>query len=78
MKPSPHETSDEKDKRLSLERKSAELGRLLAARLPPGHGFALLLFNFGDKGYRAYISNAERADMVKAIREWLAREEGRS
>lgn len=72
------ETPEEKDKRLALERKGAEIGKLLAAQLPPGHGFALLLFNFGEKGYLAYFSNAERADMVKAMREWIEREEGRS
>jgi hypothetical protein len=42
-------------------------------------GFCLLTFNFGQiSGGRVnYISNAERADMIAAAREWLARAEGR-
>lgn len=36
-------------------------------------GFTLLLFEFGEKGNLAYISNAKRADMIQTIKEWLAR-----
>ena len=35
-----------------------------------GIGFALLLFEFGDAGtWSTYISNAQRDDMIKALRE---------
>ena len=42
-------------------------------------GFALFTFNFGqiDGGRVNYISNADRADMIAAVKEWLARAEGR-
>lgn len=42
-------------------------------------GFALLTFNFGefDHGRVNYISNAGRADMLAAMKEFIARAEGR-
>lgn len=42
-------------------------------------GFALFVFEFGkvEGGRVNYISNAERADMIVAVKEWLARAEGR-
>lgn len=35
----------------------------------PSYGFAFLLFEFHSPGTSNYISNAERADMIKALRE---------
>jgi hypothetical protein len=42
-------------------------------------GWALLTFDFGcPKGARTnYISNSERADMLNAMKEFVARAEGR-
>jgi hypothetical protein len=42
-------------------------------------GFALFWFEFNkiDGGQVNYVSNAARADMLVAVREWLARAEGR-
>lgn len=44
-------------------------------------GFALLVFPFGlthtDKDRVNYISNAEREDMLVAMKEFIARAEGR-
>ena len=34
-----------------------------------GWGFALLVFPFGDPGISNYISNAQRGDMITALRE---------
>lgn len=34
-----------------------------------GLGFALLVFPFNEPGMSNYISNAERKDMIKALRE---------
>lgn len=46
---------------------------------PKKIGFALFMFEFDkiEAGRVNYISNAERADMMTAVREWLARAEGR-
>jgi hypothetical protein len=46
------------------------LGDVLKARTP-GAGFALLLFDFGEKGNIAYVSNANREDMIEALGELL-------
>lgn len=35
-------------------------------------GFALVIFDFGEKGDMAYLSDCQREDMVKLVREWLA------
>lgn len=43
-------------------------------------GFALFYFEFGkvESGRVNYVSNASRPDMLVAVREWLARAEGRA
>lgn len=42
-------------------------------------GFALLVFPFGEKpnGRMNYISNGHREDMIVALKEFIARSEGR-
>lgn len=47
---------------------------------PKKVGFVLLTFEFGiedGSGRVNYISNADRRDMIVAMKEWLARAEGR-
>lgn len=55
-----------------------QLARDLRVKLPPGVGFTLFLFDYGQDGHLAYISTAEREDMVKVVREWLEKMEKRS
>jgi hypothetical protein len=45
---------------------------------PKRVGFAMLIFEFGpeDRGRVNYISNAERKDMLVAMKEFIARAEG--
>lgn len=38
-------------------------------------GFALLLFDFGVGGSMFYISDANREDMLKAMKEFIAKQE---
>ena len=42
-------------------------------------GFALLVFEFDntENGYVNSVSNADHITLVMAVREWLARQEGR-
>ena len=42
-------------------------------------GFAIFVFEFNktDGGRVNYVSNADRDEMLVAVREWLARAEGR-
>lgn len=48
-------------------------------RRPKTIGFALFVFEFGktEGGRVNYVSNAERSEMITAVKEWLARAEGR-
>jgi predicted component of type VI protein secretion system len=69
-----------KDTEALLQSVAAGLDKVFENR--PGDktiGFALFVFPFGaPKGARTnYVSNAERADMVAALKEVLARFEGR-
>jgi hypothetical protein len=53
---------------------------LNGAERPKRIGFAVIMFELGaiEGGRINYMSNAERADMLTAVREWLARAEGRA
>lgn len=42
------------------------------------YGFALLTFDFGSGGRMNWISNANRADMLVALKELIANFEGRA
>lgn len=52
---------------------AARIGVELKAALPKDVGFAVLVFDFGPKGNLAYVSNAHRADMLKAMQEFIAK-----
>lgn len=50
-----------------------EIGQLLKLSCPPGFGFSLLVFSFGDGGSMFYTSNAQREDMIRAMQEFIAK-----
>lgn len=52
-----------------------EIGKLIGGKMPPGYGFSLLIFKFGKGGGMFYISDAQRADMLKAMKEFIANAE---
>jgi hypothetical protein len=55
------------------------LDRLLNGDERPRHtGFVLLMFEFGADKRMNYLSNAERADMLSALKELVANFEGRA
>jgi hypothetical protein len=67
----------EKDPRqLLLERFVAVEARALRARLPQGMGFILCVFDFGEKEFLAYSSNAQRDGAIATLKELLAVLEG--
>jgi hypothetical protein len=39
--------------------------------LPDGFGFVVLAFNFGEGGELMYVSNANREDVVKTMKEFI-------
>ncbi len=55
-----------------------EQARKIGAALPEGMGFALLIFDYNvrpdGEGRMLYISSAQRADMVKAMQEFIAKQ----
>lgn len=52
-----------------VRRQMQTLAQFFDDALPDGYGFALLVFDLGDGGFMNYISNAERDDMKRALRE---------
>ncbi len=52
-----------------------DIGRIIADSLPDGWGFTLLLFEFGAGGSTFYLSNARRDDMVRALQEFIERQQ---
>lgn len=51
-----------------LEARAREVGTAVHRCTPPGVGFAVLLFEHGG-GQMTYVSNSNRADMIRALRE---------
>lgn len=51
------------------------IGKELRDIEPAGLGFALLVFDFGPGGNLAYVSNARREDMLRAMREFIEKNE---
>lgn len=61
-----------------LEALSMKVADGITAQCPKGVGFALLVFSFGAGGNLAWISNANRSDMIKAVDEWIATQRRRN
>jgi hypothetical protein len=70
------ETIVQKQVRLVLEQQCREIAEKLTAMVPAGVGFALFLMDYGVRGNLAYVSTVSREDMIKQVKEWLARQEG--
>lgn len=60
-------TEDEK-----VVRDLQRLGKLVDSQLPYGWGWIILTFPFGADGRMNYISNAERADVIRTMYEFIA------
>lgn len=56
---------------INIEQTAREVGEVIKSALPPGVGFALLMYTFGEDGWMTYLSNGEREDMIKAMKELL-------
>jgi hypothetical protein len=57
----------------AVEALSREIGHLIGKACPPGYGFLLVMFSFGEGGFTNYISNAEREDVVRLLDELRAK-----
>ena len=65
----------EDDRRRELEGICRQMGKAIAEEMNdassgPPMGFMLMMFDFGPPGkFMTYFSNAQREDMIKALRE---------
>jgi hypothetical protein len=59
--------------KLAMQEMAEKVGKML----PQDFGFAIIVFPFNNPGISNYISNANRSDMIKALRETADRLEKR-
>lgn len=56
-----------------------ELAKMVEKNIPENYGFCVLVFPFmnspEDNGRMQYISNGNREDIVRAMKEWIAKTE---
>lgn len=57
----------------AAEKMLNEIGKALREACPPGFGFTLLVFSFGEGGSMFYTSNAQREDVCKMMQEFTAK-----
>jgi hypothetical protein len=65
-------------KLVRMEKVNREVGELIGRAIEQsggGYGFALLMFSFGDEPEMTWISNAERPDMINALKEFIEKSE---
>lgn len=67
------ETTTQKQVRLVLEGQCRSAAEMLKAHLPAGVAFSLVIADFGAAGNIAYVSNAEREDMIRQFEDLLKR-----
>jgi len=69
-------------KQREIEASARGIAKAIGSVVPNGVGFTLLLFTFdhdaNEDGFLTYVSNAERVDMLAAMKEFIARNEGRA
>lgn len=70
--------SKRKNNRKLLEGTSREVAQKIAAELPPGMGFAFMVFDFESGGHLAWISNATPETMLLALQEQIERLKSRT
>jgi hypothetical protein len=58
-----------------LEQYARSLAMILKPNMPEGVGFTLFLYGYFDDPRMAYISTADREDMIRLVKEWLAKQE---
>jgi hypothetical protein len=51
------------------ERKMQGIARAVQGMVPAGWGFAVLVFSWEAPSFMNWVSNAQRADMIKSLRE---------
>ena len=60
------ENPEQRMKRIKFEEHCADIGRAIGDVMPKGVGFAFMMFDFGEGGNMAWLSNGRREDMIFA------------
>jgi hypothetical protein len=58
-------------KRQALENHARVIADELRAKMLPGVGFCLIMFDFGERGNLAYMSTGDRRDTIATLREMI-------
>jgi hypothetical protein len=60
-------------KQQDMRRRLNDIAHTVDERLPEGHGFIVLAFPFGQstENRLQYVSNANREDALKVMKEWM-------
>jgi hypothetical protein len=67
----------ESDKEANVRDRLQQIARSINEELPEKWGFILLTFPFNDEPGRCnYVSNAQRPDAVKIMKEWIEKSSG--
>lgn len=66
---------DQKDAEEIVKSKMQNIAKKVNDELPTGFGFVVLSFVFGNPGQMMYVSNANREDIVQAMKEWIEKTE---
>jgi hypothetical protein len=56
-----------------MEESARSIGGIIGDCLPKDVGFVLILATKGEGGWSTYLSNCQRADMIKAMREMIGK-----
>lgn len=65
-------------KLVRMEKMNRDIGKIIGAAIEDsggGYGFALFMFSYGSDSEMTWISNAQRPDMIKALKEFIERSE---
>jgi len=71
MKRPPYEHAARAALKILLDHQIGEVGRILSAGTPAGHGFALFFFEWDEGRPIAYVSNGAREDVLRMMQEWI-------
>lgn len=66
--------NDIEKQKAEIEALLKKLGQKIGQDMPKGMGFTLFIFDIGPHGNMFYISNAQRADMIKSLEEFIGRQ----
>ena len=67
----------EENKNEIVKSRMPKIAKCVDGLLPNGYGFCVLAFNFGEVENKEmiYASNANREDIVQAMKEWIEKTE---